>query len=513
MTKKIDIVFINPNNSNQVYQKLSLKYAAVEPPTWSLLLAQSCRSKGFHVDIIDANAENLTDTEVFNRLKKLDPKYVCLVVYGQNVNSGTTNMAGATKTSKYLKSKNLNKKIIFIGSHVQALPIETIKNERSIDIICTNEGVYTLHNLLKLDDLSEQSLKDVKGIIFIDKNKNVIFNEAERIVPQENMDIDLPGYAWDLLPYKEKPFDLYRSPMWHAGYVDENRSPYAAIQTSLGCQFKCDFCMINIINRHDNDEVGVASNYNKMRYWSTEFIIKEFDKLLSYGVKTIKITDEMFLLNPKYYLPLCKLLKERNQNNDLRIWAYSRIDTVKRTEVLQIVKDAGIKWLCLGIESADKTIRLEISKGKFEDVDVKKVVEQIHEAGIEVMANYIYGLPGDNAESMKKTLELSIDLCTSGWNSYAAMALPGSSLYKQAKDKGLELPKTYSAYSFHSYETLPLSNEFLSAKDILMFRDNAFVKYHKNKTFLSRIENIFGKNAVENINEMLKVKLDRKIFN
>ena len=131
--------------------------------------------------------------------------------------------------------------------------------------------------------------------------------------------------------------------------------------------------MINIINRQDNDEIGVASNYSGMRYWSTEFVIKEFDKLISYGVKTIKITDEMFLLNPKYYLPLCKLLKERNKNNELRIWAYSRIDTVKRKEVLQIVKEAGIKWLCLGIESADKKVRLEISKGKFEDVDVKSL--------------------------------------------------------------------------------------------------------------------------------------------
>ncbi len=512
MKKKIDIVFINPNNSAQIYQKLSSKYSAIEPPTWAILLAESCRSKGFHVDLIDANAENLTDMDVFDRLKKINPKCVCFVVYGQNVNSGTTNMAGAIRTSEYLRSENLNKKIIFIGSHVQALPLETIKKEKSIDIICTNEGVYTLHNLLKLDELSEQALKKVKGIIFIDKNENVIFNEAETIVPQEKMDIDLPGYAWDLLPYKEKPFDLYRSPMWHAGYVDENRSPYAAIQTSLGCQFKCDFCMINIINRRDNDEVGVASNYSKMRYWSPEFIIKEFDKLLSYGVKTIKITDEMFLLNPKYYLPLCKLLKERNQNNELRIWAYSRIDTVKRKDVLQIVRDAGIKWLCLGIESADKKVRLEISKGKFEDVDVKTVVEQIHEAGIEVMANYIYGLPGDDAESMQKTLDLSIELCTSGWNSYAAMALPGSSLYKQAKEKGLELPKTYSAFSFHSYETLPLRNEFLSAKDILRFRDNAFVQYHKSKSFLNRIEKKFGKIAVENIIEMLKVKLDRKIF-
>ena len=61
-----------------------------------------------------------------------------------------------------------------------------------------------------------------------------------------------------------------------------------------------------------------------------EFIIKEFDKLINdYGVKTIRITDEM-LLNPKYYVPLCEMLKERNTDDDLKMWAYSRIDTVKR---------------------------------------------------------------------------------------------------------------------------------------------------------------------------------------
>ena len=77
--------------------------------------------------------------------------------------------------------------------------------------------------------------------------------------------------------------------MWHAEYVEENRSPYAAIQTSLGCQFGCSFCMINIINRDDNEEIGVASNYSKMRFWTTDFIYKEFLKLYEYGVKTIRI--------------------------------------------------------------------------------------------------------------------------------------------------------------------------------------------------------------------------------
>ena len=54
-----------------------------------------------------------------------------------------------------------------------------------------------------------------------------------------------------------KPFDLYRAHFWHAGFDHKLRTPFAAIYTSLGCRFKCDFCMINIVNRVDNSD-GVA---------------------------------------------------------------------------------------------------------------------------------------------------------------------------------------------------------------------------------------------------------------
>ncbi len=39
--------------------------------------------------------------------------------------------------------------IAVVGSHVQALPYETLENEKDIDIIFTNEGVYALRNLLE----------------------------------------------------------------------------------------------------------------------------------------------------------------------------------------------------------------------------------------------------------------------------------------------------------------------------------------------------------------------------
>ena len=497
-------------SSSKTYQSLSATYSAIEPPTWALLLAQSMRSVDYEVRILDANAEDLSKEEILKRILNFSPRLICIVVYGQNVNAGTTNMSGAVHISNFLKNENIKIPISFIGSHVQALPLETLAKEKSIDFLFTNEGVYALRNVLKLKDFSSKQLEQVKGIA-IRKDDKIILNMPEKIVPNEKMDEDLPGYAWDLLPFKKNPLDLYRSPMWHAEYDFEKRSPYASIQTSLGCQFGCNFCMINIINRDDNKEIGVASDYSKMRFWSTDFIIKEFDKLISMGVKTIRIVDEMFLLNPKYYIPLCEKLAERNIDDTLRIWSYSRIDTVKRPEILKLVRKAGIKWLALGIESGDKSVRLEVDKGKFEDVDVRKVIDKLHESDINVMANYIYGLPGDTRETIEKTFQLSLELCTAGWNTYGAMALPGSLLYKNALEKGTKLPETYEGYSFHSYETLPLPTEKLTAKEIITLRDDAFNKYHNHKPFLKLIEKKFGKKAAENIAEMTKIKLKRKI--
>lgn len=507
----MDLLLISPGNANGIYQDLANSLAAIEPPTWALLLAQSVRSIGFKVSIMDVNAERLSDEQSLNRIRELNPRLICFVVYGQNVNSGTVNMSGATRLSIKIKEDNINIPVAFIGSYVQALPIKTLKEESSIDFAFTNEGVYSLRNVLGLKIINDSTLKNIKGIVRREGEK-VIMNIPEKIVPNEKMDIDLPGYAWDLLPFKIRPLDLYRAPMWHADYIEENRTPYAAIQTSLGCQFGCNFCMINIINRSDNEEIGDASNYSVMRYWSPQFIINEFEKLISLGVYTIKITDELFLFNRKYYVPLCEMLRDRGYGDKLRMWAYSRVDTVKRPDLLRLVRAAGIKWLALGIESGDKSVRLEVSKGKFEDVDISQVIKQVHQADIEVMANYIFGLPGDSKESMEKTLNLSLELCTLGWNAYAAMALPGSRLYKDAIINGIKLPETYESFSFHSYNSQPLPTEHLTAEEILEFRDNAFITYHNNPLFLEKVKNKFGQKAVDNVKSMLKVKLKRKIL-
>ena len=506
----LDVVFIAPSDSQGLYQDLSMNYAAIEPPSWACLLAESCRSVGYSVDIIDTGAENLTLQDTVERIEKMNPRLICVVVYGQNVNAGTTAMSGAIKLSKFLKESDIKIPISFVGSHVQALPYKTLEEEESVDIVFTNEGVYSLRNLLS-KDINSDHIATVRGIGYR-KDGKVVLNMSEKLVPSERMDIDLPGYAWDLLPYRESPFDLYRCPMWHAEYDHTTRSPYASLFSSLGCQFKCEFCMINMINRSDNDPIGVAGNYSLMRHWSTEHVLKQFDRLVEMGVYNVRIIDEMFLLNPKYYIPLCEGLIERGYGKKLRMWAYSRIDTIKRPGILKLVRDAGIRWLGLGIESGDRNVRLEVSKGKFQDVDIHEIVKQVESADINVGANFIFGLPGDTAESMKKTLDLAVDLAPAMANFYASMPLPGSQLYKDALERGVELPQRYEAFSWHSYETLPAANENLTAAEILRFRDDAYNVFHQSPKFLAKIEKKYGTIAVQNILDNTKIKLKRKIL-
>jgi radical SAM superfamily enzyme YgiQ (UPF0313 family) len=504
---QLDVLFVNPNSAEQVYQGLAQNFSAIEVPVWSLLLAQSCRAKGYSVEILDCDAERLTPVKGAERVVAANPRLVCFVVYGQNPNSGTTNMVGALALCKTLKAAYPEYRTCFVGSHTSALPLEVLA-EPSVDFVLQNEGVYALHNLLRTDLATD--LHTIKGIGYKDDGRPAL-TPPERVVPQERMDEDLPGYAWDLLPKRERPLDLYRAHFWHADFNYEYRTPAAALYTSLGCRFKCDFCMINILNRTDSGEGVSSANSAMMRFWSPQLIVKEFDKLAAMGVRTIRLSDEMFFLDKRYFEPLLGALRERGYGKELRLWAYSRVDTV-RPRYLDLFRAAGVRWLALGIEAANRTIRKEVTKGSFEEVDVKEVVGQIREHGINVIANYIFGLPDDTHETMKQTLDLGIELNTEMWNAYPAMALPGSPLYHTARRNGWKLPESYDGFSFLSYNCQPLPTKHLTAAEVLRFRDAAFAEYFRRPAYLELVEKKFGAQQRLNVQDLLEVRLKRKLL-
>ncbi len=506
----LDVLFVNPNSSTSAYQDLANIYSAIEPPTWALLLAESCRSKKFNVAILDCDAERLSLDESVQRIIELKPRLITFVVYGQNPNSGTTNMVGALSLAKTIKEYEIKIPISFVGSHTSALPMEVLSSNY-VDIVFLNEGVYALHNLLKSNLGSD--LAFIKGIGYkkIGPANFMLptLNPPERIVPQEQMDLDLPGYAWDLLPYNKEPLDLYRAHFWHANFNHDERTPFAAIYTSLGCNFGCDFCMINIVNRTDNSEDINAANSKGMRFWSPEWVQKEMNKLAILGVKTLRISDEMFFLNKKYYEPI--LTNIVNAGYTFNMWTYSRIDTVRR-EYLDLFKKAGVNWLALGVEAGNQHVRQEVSKGSFKEVNIREICKTISDADIDIISNYIFGFPDDTIETMQETLDLALELNTEMANMYPCQALPGSPMYHTAKRNKWPLPDSFEGYAFLSYESQPLPTKHLSSSEVLKFRDQAWKTYFTNPDYLKLVESSFGVQQRKNVEDMAKINLRRKIL-
>jgi anaerobic magnesium-protoporphyrin IX monomethyl ester cyclase len=488
-TDNIDIVLINPGDRKQIYQDLGKDYSAVEPPFWIAVIAAYLRKKKFSVAIIDSNAENIPPLETAEKIKKINPFLAAVIVYGSQPSASTQNMTISGAICSAIKD-SCSVKVALSGLHPSALPKQTIEEER-VDFVIEGEGPFTFEALLPILKKGENDFSNVPGLWFHDKNNQIVNTPRADLI--HDLDDVLPIAAWDLLPMEK-----YKAHNWHCFDHINDRMPYGAIYTSLGCPYSCLFCCIN-------------APFGKpgIRYRSPELVIEEIGILHDkYGIKNIKFVDELFVLDKKHYMRIVDLIIQKGY--ELNIWAYARVDSI-HPEELGKMKKAGINWLALGIESANPSVRDGATK-RMRISDIKSVVQIIQEAGIRVIGNFIFGLPDDTIETMKETLDLAIELNCEFINIYCAMAYPGSKLYTIAKEEDWELPKKWHEFSQHAYGMQPLPTKYISAKEVLKFRDEAFNIYFKNDKYLKMINEKFGEEVKTHIEEMSKMSLKRVLL-
>jgi len=490
MKGRPDILLLKPGSQKELYGELSASsLTAIEPPLWAGLMATFLREKGFIVKVIDAEAERLSPSSIVERISEINPILVGIVVSGTNPSASTMNMLGVRAILEEIHKRDLSVKRVVAGLHPSALPKRTMEEEKT-DFVCEGEGYYTISELIEaLKGDYGKKVFDIKGLWYR-KDGEIIGNERAPLI--HSLDKELPYVSWDLLP-----MERYRAHNWHCFQEPgQRREPYAVIYTSLGCPFRCHFCCINAL-------FGGPG----IRYRSPEKVVEEMDLLLNtYGVKNIKIIDEMFVLNERHVLKICDLIIERGYK--LNIWAYARINTVNE-RLLWKLKEAGFTWLAYGIESGNDRILKSVTKGITVE-KIRQVVNLTQKIGINVIGNYILGLPEDDLNSMQDTLDLAMALNCEFINLYCATAYPGSPLYDQAVREGWRLPDTWAGYSPYSYEHLPLPTKYLTSVEVLGFRDEAYVKYYSNERYQRMIREKFGEEVLGGIVKGLTKRLKRK---
>lgn len=494
----LDLVLVNPSSRARAYQKLGTALAAVENPVWAGLIATFARRRGFSVEIVDADVEELTPAGAAAAVAALNPRLVAVVVYGHQPSASTQNMTGASAVVAAIKNQRPEAKVLMLGGHVAALPERTLREE-CCDYVARDEGLYGIADLLAaLRETETPDVSRVRGLVYRD-GAGVVFNPVAPLVT--DLDRDMPGIAWDLLPMAK-----YRAHNWHC-FGGLRRQPYASVYTTLGCPYHCTFCCIQAPFKEGERAMGLSSRVNSYRLWSPTQVIAEIDVLVNaYGVRNIKFADEMFVLHPRHVASICDLIIDRGY--DLNIWAYARIDTVKDA-LLEKLKRAGFNWLAFGIEAADAGVLADVDK-RYSVERVHDTVSKVKAAGINVIGNYIFGLPEDTTDTMNETLRLALDLKCEFANFYTAMAYPGSPLHEQATEERWPLPQTWGGYSQHSVDTLPLPTRYLSAGEVLQFRDRAFNTYFSDPAYLGYVERKFGPATVAEIVEMTSHRLERR---
>ncbi|WP_076410858.1 B12-binding domain-containing radical SAM protein [Shewanella sp. UCD-KL12] len=487
----MDALVVSPGGREAIYQSLGSELTAVEPPLWARLITGYLLDREYDVDILDTEALSLSPKKAAETILARQPSLVILVVYGHQPSASTQMMSSARALAEQVKLGSLQQKILILGGHVAALPERTLLEE-PVDFVCSGEGPKTCEQLITVLQKGGE-YENVAGLFWQDEFGQVKSTPNPPLI--NDLDESLHGKVWDRLP-----MDKYRAHNWQCFGELDMRQPYASIYTTLGCPYKCVFCCIN-----------APFTEHKYRCRSPQAVVDEVSYLYhEYGVKTFKIIDEMFVLKKNHYLKICELLAAKPFAPELNIWAYARVDTVRK-ETLSLMRSAGIRWLALGIESADETVRDGANKS-LNSQNIIDIVRDIQSADINVIGNFIFGLPQDSVASMEHTLELAKQLKCDFVNFYSAMAYPGSQLYQDAIANDTPLPEFWSGYSQHSYNCLPLETEFETSATVLKFRDDAFHEYFESVDYLEFVEDKFGVDTRVHIQSMSQSRLKRQIL-
>ena len=321
-----------------------------------------------------------------------------------------------------------------------------------------------------------------------------------------DLDAEMPGLAWDLLPMTPVPraqLALPRRPGTPALRRASTRlsavpitAPSAASRPRSGAA---------------SGPAGLRESTNSYRYWSPDTVIEQIDVLVNqYGVRNLKIADEMFVLNRKHVLGICDRIIERGY--DLNIWAYTRVDTIK-DGMLDKLKAAGFNWLAFGIEAgADRRPR-QRGQGLRPGRGVTSVIApspgRRHQRHRQLHLRPARGRPGNDAGDARpgpgSQLRVRQLLLGDGLSRLAALCPAPCGRACRCRSAG---PATRSIPA----TACRCPRATFRLGEVLRFRDQAFLTYYTNERYLGMLAARFGAETVAHVKHMTSYRLERDLL-
>lgn len=388
------VLLVQPN---YVQGKRYTKYS-VTPPLGLCYVAGLLEENSIPVEILDANALNLTVDDVLQKAAEIKATIVGVSVL-------MTGYKFAVEVARRLPQSVLS---VAGGAYASATPEALLREGFFVAVKGRGENPM-------LAIASGKDFKDIPGI-FYRQGEKIIANSPTP--PADLKQAPLPKPARHLLFNNgvDKPYRL-------AGTL---YFPWAPVFTSIGCPYQCYWCSKQVFNRFLPRE--------------PEDVVTEIRELVEkYRVKEIDIYDDCFNADLARAEKIIDLIIKENLKIKLRFPNGIRANLVNRP-FLEKMKKAGCVEIAYGIESGDQAILDQIPKRIFLE-DIRKAVKYTKEVGILTVGFFILGLKRDTEKTMQETIDFAKELNVDVAFFSILTPYPGTPLWESIEKEGKFLIK------------------------------------------------------------------------
>jgi len=299
----------------------------------------------------------------------------------------------AVELTKLCRDKGI-KKVAWGGIHAILCPDECIEHA---DYVCVTEGEIPVPMLL--DRLENNlSCKDVPGF-WVKENREIFKNKPCGVI-EELDSLPFPDYE------DENKYFICEN-QFYAKEPFLVRVFSVFVITSRNCPFNCAFCAAPYFK---TELVTGKPGIQKVRQRSVANVMRELEyikqSLPNFDHLTINFADDVFVMKPEWVSDFVEKYKARFKNP---FWCYFH-PTLVRDDIVKIFKDAGMRYINMGVQSGSERIRTEIYNRTDTDKKIRKAMDIIRSNKIGVMLDVIVDNPFDNDQDRKNALNFFLSL-------------------------------------------------------------------------------------------------------
>lgn len=302
--------------------------------------------------------------------------------------------------------------VVMGGEHVTAAP-EFSMDSSPIDVGVLGEGEETMLDLLDVyargGDFGE-----VNGIVY--RKDGELRHTAPRARIRDIDEIAPP--SWDLWPVEN--------------YIDRelthgvNLGRSMPILASRGCPYQCTFC-------------------SSPQMWTTlwrardpKLLIAEMKEYMArYDVTNFDFYDLTAIVKKAWILEFCSLLEKEELNITWQLPSGTRSEAIDG-EVAELLFRSGCRSMNYAPESGSQEELIRIKK-KVKIDRMLTSMKQVHDKGVQIKVNFIFGLPGQTWRDVRKTFKFFTQLAWIGVEDIACFPYspyPGTELFDQLVESG-----------------------------------------------------------------------------